>query len=88
MTKRLEAVEESFGQGMYVVVYRGLPPYYVQASDPGSRGNYTEPLLIETPAELEAYLDSLPRSAKVVEIVCEEEGEPTVPSSEIYSWGQ
>ncbi len=85
--KRLDAVEESFGKGMCVVIYKGIPPYYVQEQHPGNDRQQTEPLLINTPEELEAYKLSLPRSAFVVEVVTDVEGEPTVLSSEIYSWG-
>lgn len=87
LNKRLDAVEENLGEGLCVVVYRGIPPYYVQAHKLGEYGKRTEPFLIDTPEELEAYIASLPKSAKVVQIVTEE-GEPTVPSSEICSWGE
>ncbi len=87
LSKRLDAVEESIGKGMCIVIYKGLPPYYVQEQHPGNDHQHIEPLLIDTPEELEAYKLSLPRSAFAVEIVTDAEGEPTVPSSEIYSWG-
>ena len=88
LNKRLDAVEQNLGQGVYVVVFRGIPPYFVLEQNPGNQGKRTEPLLIDTPEELEVYLNSLPKSAKVVQIVCEVEGEPTFLSSEMYSWGQ
>jgi hypothetical protein len=85
--KRLDAVEESFGEGIHVVVYKGLPPYYVDEHKPENYDKVTEPILFDTPEELEAYINSLPKSAQVIEIVLEGEG-PDFPSSEIYSWGQ
>ena len=87
LNKRLDAVEENLGEGLFVVIYRGLPPYFVQEHKPGNQGKVTEPFQIATTEELEAYVASLPRSSKVIEVVCEAEGEPTVFSSDIYSWG-
>ncbi len=86
LRKRLDTVEDNLGKGLCVVIYKGLPPYYVLEQKPGDRCKVNEPLIINTPEELEAYRLSLPRSAYVVEIVTDK-GEPTVPSSEIYSWG-
>jgi hypothetical protein len=91
LRKRLDAVEDNLGNGLCVVIYKGLPPYYVLEQRPGDRCKANEPLLINTPEELETYKLSLPRSAFVVQVVggaVDDNGDAQdVPSSEIYSWG-
>lgn len=90
LRKRLDAAEGNLGKGLCVVIYKGLPPYYVLEQKPGNSGKATEPILINTPEELDAYILSLPRSAFVVQIVSgaiDDNGDARdVPSSDIYSW--
>jgi len=66
--KRIDALEQGFGEDLYVVIWKGFPPYVVCVHHLNDHSN-DEPFLINTPEELEAYRNSLPASAQCVTVV-------------------
>lgn len=84
--KRLEAVEQSIGQNIFVCVYMGTPPIYVVLQRLGTCSG-SETLVIETNEELESYLDSLPNASSVI-IISSDNMLGNMSSEEAYSCSQ
>jgi|LSQX01.1.fsa_nt_gb hypothetical protein len=79
--KRLKAIENQVAGDLYVCVFKGIPPHMAQIHHLDKQEK-EEPVIFENDVDLDAWLASLPESAKTVVITCE-----NVTGVELYSFG-
>lgn len=79
--KRLDTLEGSMTNNLYVCVFKGLLPHLAQVHHLDKREK-EEPVIFENDDDLDTWLAALPENAQVIILTCE-----NVTGVELHSFG-